>query len=213
MALSSPGGPWDCVWRCTEVSTSSYLLNWIYLATLSSPRIVWFPAGNACLWKLQWGNSFFTSAQENEFNIVWRWDSSPGGGTEHLMSLGTNQKNSRGCIPIPPHLGTIKKVCLDVCLSELPIYTEFYLCTILYMYNSDMETHLATLYALYIVKGVWFCSLGCILFKYSLIHYPLGMHFYLLCPALGTLSESNLYPQSYTNTHTQRHTFTETVST
>lgn len=101
MALSSPGGTWGCTWRYTEVSTGSYLLNWIYLATLSSPRIVWFPTGNVCLWKLQWGNSFFTSVQENEFNIVWRWDSSPGGSTKHLMSLGANQKNSRGCIPIP----------------------------------------------------------------------------------------------------------------
>lgn len=101
MALSSAGGAWGCVWRYTEVFTGSYLLNRIYLATLSSPRIVWFPAGNVCLWKLRWENSFFTSAQENEFNIVWRWDSSPEGGSEHLMSLGTNQKNSRGWIPAP----------------------------------------------------------------------------------------------------------------
>lgn len=99
MALSSPGGAWGCVWRYTEVSTGSHLLNWIYLATLSSPRRVWFPVGNVCLWKPQWGNSFFTLAQENEFNIVWRWDWSPEGGAWHLMSLETNQKDSRGSIP------------------------------------------------------------------------------------------------------------------
>lgn len=103
MALSSPGGTWGYVWMCTVVFTGSYLLNWIFLATLSSPRIVWFPAGNVCLWKLRWGNSFFTSALENEFNIVCRWDSSPGGGTEHLMSLETNHKNSRKWVPNPTH--------------------------------------------------------------------------------------------------------------
>lgn len=84
---------------CVEVYRGLQLLNWIYLATSSSPRRVWFPAGNVCLWKPQWGNSFFTLAQENEFKIVWRWDWSPGGGPHHLMSLGTNQKDSRGCIP------------------------------------------------------------------------------------------------------------------
>ena len=117
MALSSPGGTWDCVWRYTEVSTGSYLLNWIYLGTLSSPRIVWFPAGNVCLWKLQWGNSFFTSAQENEFNIVWRWDSSPGGGTEHLMSLGTNQKKQQG-VDSNPTSPWYHKKSLFRCLPE-----------------------------------------------------------------------------------------------
>lgn len=53
MALSSPGGTQGCVCRYTVVFTGSYLLSWIFLATLSSPRNVWFPAGNVCLWKLQ----------------------------------------------------------------------------------------------------------------------------------------------------------------
>lgn len=67
--LSSPGGMQGCVWRYTAASTGSSLLIWIFLATLSSPRNVWFPAGNVCLWKLQWGNSFFTSAQENDLTL------------------------------------------------------------------------------------------------------------------------------------------------
>lgn len=115
--FSSLGGPSGCIWRNMAASTVTYLLNWICLATLSSPRTVWFPLGNIFLWKLQWGNSFFTSAQESEFNIVWRWDSSSGGGTEHLMSLGTNQKNSREWIPTPTHTFVSQKIYF-ICLGE-----------------------------------------------------------------------------------------------
>lgn len=111
MALSSPGGTWGYMCRYTVVFSGRYLLNWIFLDTLSSSRIVWFPAGNVCLWNLRWGKSFCTSALENEFNIVCRWDSSPGGGTEHLMSLGTNHKNSRKWVPNPAHTLVIKRAC------------------------------------------------------------------------------------------------------
>lgn len=76
----------------------------------------------------------------------------PGGGAEHLMSLGTNQKKQQGVDSNPhPHPGSIKNSVLDICMSELPFTLIFFLCAMLDMYNSNVETHLATLC---IVKGV-----------------------------------------------------------
>lgn len=69
-------------------------------------------------WKTPVGNSFSPLLKRMSLTLS-EDEIRPRGGTEHLMSLGTNQKKQQGWIPIPPHLGTIK-VCLDVCLSELP---------------------------------------------------------------------------------------------